>query len=230
MDRIKSPADNGDPHDPCLTSSAEESFLNTCCFNSSRPSPVTDEILIICTSFCLHQRCSFADLLGIATSIFVATAIVGFSGRLGIVFGKLSSRWPCTRSTGSCSLNPETSTRCSRSRATIDVPQKLSAESVPEMRAFNQSRNIGHDEGLVHVDRHDAELRFERRKRIIRNLRTSGGNAGNQRGFSGVWDNRQARHRRAVSVRGASSSTSPGRPSCARCGARFVDDAKCALP
>ena len=46
MDRIESSADDGNPHDPCssaLPESVAESFRNTCCFKSSRPSPVIEE-------------------------------------------------------------------------------------------------------------------------------------------------------------------------------------------
>src|SRR5262245_37510279 len=114
VDGIESPADYGNPHDPCLTSSAAESFMNTCCFNSSRPSPVTDEILIIWTALCLHQRCSFRTFSGIATSIFVATTIVGFSGSSELCSAS-SARIALYSVTGSCSLDPDTSTRCSRS-------------------------------------------------------------------------------------------------------------------
>ena len=91
MDGIESPTDYGDPHDPCLTSSAAESFVNTCCFNSSRPSPVTDEILIICTSFCLHHRCSFADLLGYRRIHLRRHDYRGFQRQLRIVLGKLGA-------------------------------------------------------------------------------------------------------------------------------------------
>src|SRR5262245_2684796 len=110
VDGIESPADYGNPHDPCLTSSAAESFVNTCCFNSSRPSPVTDEILIICASFCLHQRCSLRTFSGTATSILVATTIVGFIGNPGLCSAS-SARIALYSVTGSCSLDPDTSTK-----------------------------------------------------------------------------------------------------------------------
>src|SRR5207244_6513824 len=60
------------------------SLLKTTCFNSSRPAPVTEEILINSRLFFLVQRSSFSTFSGIATSIFAATMILGLRGRSGL--------------------------------------------------------------------------------------------------------------------------------------------------
>src|SRR6185436_20647377 len=67
VDRIERSAQNSDPHDSPGT--AEESFLMMPCFNSSRPSPVTEEILIRSIRRCLHHCCSLRTFAGSAASI-----------------------------------------------------------------------------------------------------------------------------------------------------------------
>src|SRR5215470_14491277 len=57
---------------------APYNFAITACFNSSRPSPVTEEILISSNLLFLHQRSSFRTFLGSAASIFAATTILSF--------------------------------------------------------------------------------------------------------------------------------------------------------
>src|SRR4029434_2807581 len=99
VDRIESSAQNSDPHDSPGT--AEESFLMMPCFNSSRPSPVTEEILISSICRCLHHCCSLRKRAGSATSIFVATAIRGFFGNSEL----------CSASSFSMTLNAATGSR-----------------------------------------------------------------------------------------------------------------------
>ena len=54
------------------------------------------------------------------------------------------------------------------------------------MRAFDQPGNVDHDERLFVGDAHDAELRFERRERIVGDLRARRRDHREQRRFSGV--------------------------------------------
>src|SRR5262252_9772350 len=79
VDGIEGAAQDSDPHDSPGTS--EESFLMMPCFNSSRPSPVTEEILISSIRRCPHHCWSLRTFAGSATSIFVATTIRGFRSR-----------------------------------------------------------------------------------------------------------------------------------------------------
>jgi hypothetical protein len=69
---------------------------------------------------------------------------------------------------------------------TLDVAQKAIAETRTLMRPFDQSGNINHHEGLKFVDAHDAQLRFERRERIVGDFGTRRGNDREQRRLSGV--------------------------------------------
>src|SRR6266404_5047578 len=71
----------------------------------------------------------------------------------------------------------------------LDVSQKLSAEAGALVRAFDQAGNVGNHEahfmGCV-ANRDDSEIRLERGKRIIRNLRARRGNSRNQSGLSDI--------------------------------------------
>src|SRR5262245_40683502 len=49
--------------------------------------------------------------------------------------------------------------------------EELRAESVAFVRAFDQTRHIGHDEGSVIAQLHDAEIRRQRRERVVGDLR-----------------------------------------------------------
>ena len=53
----------------------------------------------------------------------------------------------------------------------LDVAQKAVAEPGAFVRAFDQAGNVDHDERLFGAEPDDAELRFERRERIVGDLR-----------------------------------------------------------
>src|SRR5690349_17181050 len=55
----------------------------------------------------------------------------------------------------------------------LDVSQKAIAQTRASMRPFNPPRNVGDDERAKVSEIDDAEMRFERRERIVRDLRTS---------------------------------------------------------
>ncbi len=95
--------------------------------------------------------------------------------------------------TGSRSLKSLMSTRCAISRVRSTMLQETCAEPGAFVRAFDQSRHIGHDEGSS-LSRHRAriggnyaKIRLERRKRVRGDLWTRGGNARNQSGLAGIW-------------------------------------------
>jgi hypothetical protein len=61
------------------------------------------------------------------------------------------------------------------------------------MRALDQSGNIRDNERRVIVARSDdAKVRLQGRERVIRNLRFSGGDPRDQRGFPGIRESDQS--------------------------------------
>ena len=74
----------------------------------------------------------------------------------------------------------------------LDVAQELDAESVSFVRSFDQTGDIGDDEAAEVVELHHAELRFERRERIVRDLGPRRREARNERGFAGVRESDQS--------------------------------------
>ena len=71
-------------------------------------------------------------------------------------------------------------------RATLDVTQELVAEAVAFVRAFDETGDVGDDERLVVIRLHDAEVRDERRERIVGDLRLRGADHGDERRLAGV--------------------------------------------
>ncbi len=60
----------------------------------------------------------------------------------------------------------------------LDVLQKLDTQTRAQVRAFDQPRQIGDREGLLMrplADGDDAEIRLERRKGVVRDLRLGRG-------------------------------------------------------
>ena len=55
----------------------------------------------------------------------------------------------------------------------IQVFQKSIAKSFALVRTFDEARHVGDDEAAVAAQGHDAEIRHERRERIIGDLRTA---------------------------------------------------------
>ena len=74
----------------------------------------------------------------------------------------------------------------------LDVTQKLMAESVALVRAFDQPGHVGDDEAALVAQRDDAEIGRERRERIVGDLRPGRRNAGDQRRLAGVGKSDQA--------------------------------------
>jgi hypothetical protein len=68
----------------------------------------------------------------------------------------------------------------------LDMPQEAVAEAGAFGRAFYQAGNVRDDEGaeIAHID--DAEVRFEGRERVVRDLGFCRGDDGNKCRFSGV--------------------------------------------
>jgi hypothetical protein len=96
VDRIESSAQNSDPHDSPGT--AEESFLMMPCFNSSRPSPVTEEILISSIRRCLQPLLQLAKTGRVRCVHLCPHTRCGAFRQLGIVLGELFlDRLECPR-------------------------------------------------------------------------------------------------------------------------------------
>ncbi len=91
----------------------------------------------------------------------------------------------------------------------LHVPQKANAQSRALARAFDQSRQIRHHECAAQlrsvparaaVGIHHAQIRFQRRKRIIRNLRPRRANHRNQRGLPRIRKTHQAHVRQQLQL------------------------------
>src|ERR1700737_2913996 len=61
------------------------------------------------------------------------------------------------------------------------------AESMPLVRSFDEAGDVGDDERLVFIRAHDAQVRDQRRERIVRDLRLGRADGRNQRRLAGVW-------------------------------------------
>src|SRR5579875_272705 len=68
----------------------------------------------------------------------------------------------------------------------FDVAQEAIAQTGTRVRAFDQAGDVHQHEGVELVDAHDAQLRLERRERVVRDFRPRGRNDGEQRGFAGI--------------------------------------------
>ena len=68
----------------------------------------------------------------------------------------------------------------------FDMLQELNSEAMAKMSAFNEAGNIRNDERSIGVHRNDAEMGFERRKRIVRDFWTGGRDARDQCRFPDV--------------------------------------------
>ena len=112
----------------------------------------------------------------------------------------------------------------------LEMAQELVAEPEAAMRAFDQAGHVGDDEAAVVAQPDDAEIRRQRRERVVGDLRTGRRDARDQRRLAGVREIPPARRRRAASARGADPSLRPARPA-APCAARgWSELAKRALP
>ena len=100
----------------------------------------------------------------------------------------------------------------------------------PAMRAFDQPGHVGDDEAAVVAQADDAEIRRQRRERVVGNLRAAPPRCAR----SASTCRRSGKPTRPTSASSFSSSRrsflSPGSPGCTLRGARLVDVAKCALP
>ena len=80
----------------------------------------------------------------------------------------------------------ETSMTCTRTLRALEVAEELVAESMPRMRAFDESRHVGDDEAPVAAQADDAEVGRQSRERIVGDLRARGGDARDERRLAGV--------------------------------------------
>ena len=77
-------------------------------------------------------------------------------------------------------------------RAALDVAEEQVAEAVALVRPFDDAGDVGDDEGLVVVRADHAEVRDERRERIVGDLRLGRADDGDQRRLAGVREADQA--------------------------------------
>src|SRR5439155_11545171 len=67
----------------------------------------------------------------------------------------------------------------------LDMPQELLAEAETAARPLDEPGDVGDDE-LAIVEPRDAQIRNERRERIVRDLRSSAGESREERGLSRI--------------------------------------------
>src|SRR5258706_8874443 len=72
----------------------------------------------------------------------------------------------------------------------FDVTKELFAKAETAAGALDQARDVRHDE-LAIVEARHAEIRSERRERVVRDLRTSTRKRGEERGFPGIRQTRE---------------------------------------
>ena len=68
----------------------------------------------------------------------------------------------------------------------FDVSQELVAQAGAGVGAFDQARDVGHDERAVDIELHDAEVRRFGRERIVGDFRAGARDAAQQRALAGV--------------------------------------------
>ena len=66
------------------------------------------------------------------------------------------------------------------------VFEEAVAEACAFCRAFNQAGDIGHDEAVVFIDAHDAQVWMQGGEGVVGDFGACGGYGGNQGGFTGV--------------------------------------------
>ena len=75
---------------------------------------------------------------------------------------------------------------CSSSRVRCRWRRKLVAEARAVGGALDQARDVGDDEAAVRIGAHDAEIRRERRERIVGDLGPRGGHRADERALARV--------------------------------------------
>src|SRR2546423_15643550 len=70
--------------------------------------------------------------------------------------------------------------------AALDMTQKLVAEAVAFMRAFDEAGDVGDDKRLIIIGTDDAEVRNESGERIVGDLRLRGADDRDEGRFAGV--------------------------------------------
>ena len=68
----------------------------------------------------------------------------------------------------------------------FQMAQKPVAEPLPAVRAFDEPGHVGDGEAAVAAQLHDAQIRRQRGERIIGDLGTCGGDAGDERRLAGI--------------------------------------------
>ena len=112
----------------------------------------------------------------------------------------------------------------------LQVAQELVAEARAFGGAFDQSRNVGDDEAASFVGAHDAELRRERRERIVGDLGPRRRDRADQRRLAGVGQAEQADVGEHLELELQRAAARLARRVCVWRGARLVLDLKCRLP
>ena len=133
-----------------------------------------------------HVRLERIDGSGSLTaSIFVAATICGFARELVVEERELAL--------DGLEIFDRIPARCARHVHEVDqhlraieMLQEPIAESLAFVRALDEPGHVGDDEAAIAAQRDDAEIRDERRERVVGDLGSRRGNARDQRRFAGV--------------------------------------------
>src|SRR5215510_2143207 len=74
----------------------------------------------------------------------------------------------------------------------FDVPQKPIAQAMTLVRAFDQTRDVSHNESAKIPEIDDSQMRFKRRKGIVRDFWLSRRNRGDKSRLAGIRKTDQA--------------------------------------
>ncbi len=162
--------------------------------SGSIPSPVTAEMAKKGSLRRLAMAVSFLSLSGLATSILAATRMVGLAASAG---SKLFSSSVMTLIVGD-GVGPGGAfggagvgdvDEVDDDAGALDVFEELDAESVAEVRAFDEAGEVGDGEGFgvgEVADFDDAEVGLERGEGVVGDLGFGGGEPRDEGGFSDV--------------------------------------------
>ena len=112
----------------------------------------------------------------------------------------------------------------------FQVREELRAQAVSLVRAFDQARDVGHDERPVIAQLHDAEVRRQRRERVVGDLRPRRRKCAKSACSCRRWGSRPVRRRPAASAAAAACGSRRAVPAQCRRGARLVDGREAELP
>ena len=196
VDRIERAAEDADAarrHEMARPASpAGASERQTASSSAGTPSPVTPEIRKHGSPRAAARASRlFTRVSSSTASILLAATICGFAASVG--WKSSSSRRTVSRSsTGSRPARARDVHDVHEHLRPLEVPQELVPEAVAAVRAFDQPGHVGDDEAAVVAQADDAQVRRQRRERVVGDLRPRRRDARDERGLARVGEADQA--------------------------------------